>query len=511
MTQLPKRLPKLAKERINSDKWVDEDIWGHRLYDEQTPWMTLLEFLNVFCHESQKSRALEEPNGYNTLEYSVPPRWELRHILFNDPKLDLIQKENGGDNTRWDKWLSEMNGVPRVQHPGFGYLREHFGRFDDFVEVVNQLRISSIEGNSNKRWTSKFVFPYGSDCLYEDLDQKGTNDRRFFGRTGELLYLMLCRCRPELRAQLVELIRKRLLNDSTVWNRVCRALQPSNVLAGSLRQDAYLPYQSLPAFDALAEDWIALLRLNFPEHDVMPHLVNVTGLHLLRYFLGMAKVAIGENSNATFVCEIVAPKKTFVRERAIENYLENNGLSLRAVETYLSSFQKSQEWQQALVSAAPFASCKALLAEHFLWGDDYSGPDDADKLFASLVESAKSRHRQHLANIHRAYGREIGLVSKRGTNRLRYAPTDELLKGMLFTCVDKRMELKHFMSRLYQRYGLVFGSSEAACVLSIDLFEMKPFEANARRLEQRLGSLGLLKRLSDGCAYVINPYAGEKA
>ncbi len=40
-----------------------------------------------------------------------------------------------------------------------------------------------------------------------------------------------------------------------------------------------------------------------------------------------------------------------------------------------------------------------------------------------------------------------------------------------------------------------------------DEFDKKAFQANSRRLEQRLGSLGLLRRLSDGCAYVVNPYA----
>ncbi len=52
---------------------------------------------------------------------------------------------------------------------------------------------------------------------------------------------------------------------------------------------------------------------------------------------------------------------------------------------------------------------------------------------------------------------------------------------------------------------------QAEQVLAKDEFDKKAFQANARRLEQRLGSLGLLRRLSDGCAYVINPYYAEVA
>jgi hypothetical protein len=46
-------------------------------------------------------------------------------------------------------------------------------------------------------------------------------------------------------------------------------------------------------------------------------------------------------------------------------------------------------------------------------------------------------------------------------------------------------------------------------VLPADEFDRKAFQANARRLEQRLASLGLLRRLSDACAYVENPYRRE--
>jgi hypothetical protein len=115
------------------------------------------------------------------------------------------------------------------------------------------------------------------------------------------------------------------------------------------------------------------------------------------------------------------------------------------------------------------------------------------------------RHRQHVANIHRNYGREIGLVSRRGTVKLRYAPNDSLLKTLLFANVNKRIELNDFLAKLQQRYGIVFGDREAEHILPKGDFDKKAFRANSRRLEQRLGSLGVLKRLSDACAYVINP------
>jgi hypothetical protein len=101
----------------------------------------------------------------------------------------------------------------------------------------------------------------------------------------------------------------------------------------------------------------------------------------------------------------------------------------------------------------------------------------------------------------------VGLVSKRGTNRLRYAPTDALLKTLVLANVSRRMEYKEFLDVLFARYGFVIGEREAEQVLSHEDFEKKAFQTNSHRLEQRLGSLGMLRRLSDACAYVQNPLA----
>jgi hypothetical protein len=163
-------------------------------------------------------------------------------------------------------------------------------------------------------------------------------------------------------------------------------------------------------------------------------------------------------------------------------------------------------WQQALSENGAFERCRTILRNEVRWGEDYEGPSDPEHLMSALRQAAMKRHRQHVANIHRNYGREIGLVSKRGTVKLRYAPTDALLKTLLFANIEKRTELHQFLERLHTRYGIVFSDKQAEQVLPKGEFEKKAFQANSRRLEQRLGSLGVLKRLSDGCAYVVNPY-----
>lgn len=514
MSAHPVSLPPPDTFDQSSSMWIDEAIWGHRLYDEQTPWMVLLEFLNVLHYEMAKGRAFEEPAGLNTLKYQAAQRLHLRNVLFNNPYLVEVRNEFAHDTNRWEEWLKRMKAALGIAHPHFGYVRDRFHTFDDFAEIVSVIRSSSIEVGSNKRWTSKFVFPYGKNSLYEDLDNKaGTNDRRFFGRTGEVLYLMCCRAhrKKELLAALEDCFAK---TDPT-WDTVVRSLQPAEDEPLSRdRANAFLPYAENPCFDELVEDWLAILRLNITGFDVYPHLVNLTGLHLIKYQLTVSRQLLGLSDPPAFVCEVVAPRKTLVREISCELYQDNNLLPARAVEAYLSEVESSAAWQEALKESGAFEKCLKILIDKVRWGDDpkdYSGPSDPASLMEALRQAAMNRHRQHVANIHRIYGRDIGLVSKRGTVKLRYAPNDALLKTLLFANVDKRIELNDFLLKLQQRYGIVFGDREAEHVLAKGDFDKKAFRANSRRLEQRLASLGVLKRLSDACAYVINPYHEETA
>jgi len=488
--------------------WVDETIWGHRLYDEQLPWFVFLEFLNVFVHEDDEGRAFDEKGKPNELTYRAAHRLYLRNILFNNPHLSEIRLTFPTDESRWAEWSRRMRSAATgLNHPDFSFLQSHFHSFEDFSEIVSLVRSTSLEVNSNKRWTSKFVFPYGRDCLYEDLDSNAaTNDRRFFGRTGEMLYLMLCRASH--KEELLAALKGRLGKTDKTWDSIIKCLQAGDEEMSNARANAFLPYISHPCFNDVADDWLAILRLNIPGFDVFPHLVNLAGLHLVKYQLQVSQQFLGSASAVNLICEVVAPKKTLVREISCDLYQSNNLLPAQAIEAFVTNIERSDEWQRAIGESGAFEKCRKLLKERVRW-EDYEGPSDATELISRLRQDAMKRHRQHVANIHRNYGREIGLVSKRGTVKLRYAPTDTLLKTLLLANVERRVELQQFLARLHSRYGIVFGDKEAEQVLAKDEFDKKAFQGNSRRLEQRLGSLGLLRRLSDGCAYVINPYHAE--
>jgi hypothetical protein len=115
-----------------------------------------------------------------------------------------------------------------------------------------------------------------------------------------------------------------------------------------------------------------------------------------------------------------------------------------------------------------------------------------------------------VGRFHGTWSRLIGLSSRRSSRGTRYAPTDRLLKTLVICRVDGRIEFKDFLSSIYARYGIVIGEHQAAQLTENGAADHEDFSDNARRLEERLASLGLLERFSDSCAYVVNPF-GVKA
>lgn len=497
------------EKRFGPNFWVDEAIWGHRLHDEQTPWLIFLEFLTVFLAEYRDGEVFHEEQ-LNSLSYRPQLQLRLRNLVFNNPYMVTILSSIHSDSEAWLSWLEKMEKMSGgIEKPDFAYLRDHFEHFEDFASILRFLQGSSIEGGSNKRWSSKFVFPFGPNALYEDLNVKLnggiSNDRRFFARTGELLYLMLSRSniKDELRDQLISCF----IHNASPYDRIARILQGEPQLAKKERGGAYLPCSTHWIFDQIAADWLAILKLPIPRYDTIPHIVTMTGLNLILYQLDRARELLGF-SKINFVCEIISPKKSIVRDLSADSYQQNNILPQRAIEFFIRRITDTDAWKDALISDDTKSSATDLLKKEFIWSDceDDKIPELPQEILEVLLKDAIRRHKQHFGKIHMSWARAIGLASRRSSRRVRYAPTDRLLRTLVVACVNERIEFKDFLALIYKRYGLIIGDIQAQSFIDNGTADQEDFSDNADRLEQRLASLGLLKRLSDSCAYVENPF-----
>ncbi len=491
---------------------VEEHIWGHRLYDEQLPHLTFLEFLGILLFKRDNPLAADQDG---LITYTPRRQFVLRNILFNNPHIETVSTKKIPDDEKWMEWqrlfLSDSAGVgdSHLEH-----LRDVFQTFEDFARSVELLRASAFEANSNKRWSSKFVFPFGPDTLYEDLrvDPKtgnATNDRRFFARTGEMLYLMLCRAANA--SVLGRLLVKRMFDQPSSLNRLAKAIQGTTDNAKSSRTSGYLPDVPKDRFDRMCDDWIAILSRNMPAGDAIEHLVTSAGLNLLLYFLERGKATVGDSDPVEFISEIVSKDRSKVRALSADSWQSNQGLSLRATRASIEGVRSTQEWEEALASGFPRHACCEVLRARFQWPKEGTATSlDPDELIAELVDEAESRHGQHFGKIHSAWTRALGLSSRRLSRRTRYAPNDRLLKTLVVTMVDGRMEFGEFLREARRRYGLIIGENEGARLVHEGLVDQEALSDNAARLEERLLGLGLLRRLSDSCSFVENPFGREE-
>lgn len=493
---------------------VDEHIWGHRLYDEQLPHLAVLEFLGVLG--SNLDAPLVADVG-DKVRYRPQRQIRLRGLLFNNPFVETIHERSIPDDEKWREW-SELfaQDATKLGDEDMGYLRQAFASFDDFAKAIELLRSSAFEARSNKRWSSKFVFPFGPDALYEDLriDSGGaSNDRRFFARTGELLYLMLCRAARG--PQLGTLLAQRLFDKSAPMNRLVRALQGEPQLASDARDVGYLPHAAHPRFDQLCDDWLAILAKDMPIYDALEHLIASAGLNLLLYFLEQAKSQAGDDEPVELVCEIVSKERTKVRALSSDSYHLNQGMSLKAVRAAIEQIRSAPEWAAAARSDYPDAERAKMMRDWFQWPATESDDEadysrmSGDKLIETLVDKALSRHEQHVGKIHASWSRSIGLSSRRLARRTRYAPNDRLIKTLVIAVVDDRMQFDEFLAEAKRRYGIVIGDAEGARLVSEKLVDQEALSENRSNLEARLVGLGLLRRLSDSCSFVENPFGFE--
>jgi hypothetical protein len=500
---------------IKEDFWVEERFWGHRLWDQQSPWLLFLEFLSVAEHAHRNGDLFQSDKAQYPFSYHPYLRLHLRNILFNgEQKLAEIAERIPDSGAAWREWLSWMREHSRGLDPDerdFSYLVTRFSSFQHFAQLIRALRSCAVESDANKRWSSRFIFPFGQSATFVDLgvNKEGrveSSEYINFGRTGELLYQMLAR---STQAKELSRVFPQRLFRANKWNDLVQRLQPESASTMVVKRgtgvSSFLPYDQHPIFELIAEDWLRLLSRDLPGFDVVPYLVTTGAFGIFLYQLRTSTALLGRNTLPPIICEVVARRKALVRERSVESYEANNDLSREALDAILNRIERTDDWNMAGSVADVVARRRDLLKREFHWEDD-TQTADPDELWRLFKDKVRARHRQHFGQVHRSYGRGIGLVSRRGTNRLRYAPTDAFLKALLFANVDRRMEFGRFLQLIFDRYGLVFGEAQAEAVLNSEDFDKKQFESNCFRLEQRLSSLGLLRRLSDACAYVENPY-----
>lgn len=497
--------PSNTRAREGVEIWLEQRIWGHRFYNDQTPWLLLLETMNIIVARAQDLNEKFIFPGIGDLheafEYRMQRRSQLRHLLFSDRSInEIADGQSIADSSLWNAWLTRQPNEGK----SYEYLRDRFTRFDGFRNAVTLLRGAEIESERDRRPTSRHLAPRGVDMLAADYGESksgGVNkDRRFFARGGELLFLMLNRSAK--RTCLEPLVRSRLAGDSSRWNMLAKALQPSTAeTAVVIDNIGYLPLGHHSAYDRIAEDWIATLSLSALPDDSIPELLmRLSGLGVLAYIVARGADILGERA-PPFPIDMVSPETLNVQKMSKDCFGRHRDLSRRAIKCLIFTLTSSAEWKAAQLQANPAGALRALVEANFAFEAEET---EAAKMAEEIEKTALDKHEERLGKVVGFYAEQIGLaVAKRGSGRW-YAASDGMLEAIVLSNVTEPLEFEAFLERLWDRYNFVIGST-----IGRREFETANYEhlkMNQRLLEDRLRILGLLKRLSDDCAFVVNPF-----
>jgi hypothetical protein len=512
------RLPPPPTVLDSADMRVQELMYGHRFMQEQEPFMIVLETLAV-CASAPLGSVVPRPDAHEAFEYHLPHRRKMRFLLFQDRHLDQVIEDGAiPDHEKWQEWKHRINGQfaegtfsgggPR--HDAFAYLD---GRFERDIRRLHQavrlLKSRELDVMHNRRWTSRFLAVTGRDMVCTDMREVRNSwsiDRRFFGRGGELVYLMLNRSR--LARDLRTLIDRRLLSETDPMNQIAQALSDPADTGAATTHVGYLPHLAHPAYDRLADDWWTVLTCNrLPDGHLFEPLFRVTGLNLVVYLAERAQAEMGAPRRMPIVVDLTDGGNQQLREEAKVHLNLHRDAANRAVQAFVErTLAESEHWQMAQQRVDP-GLAKRAIRETFGYAkalDDAGGPSTPDRYLEAFVAQATRRDKNNAHKYLLALTKGSGLATSRQRIGPWFALDDGMLVALVLANVQRTVELREFVASLYRRYGLVIGPEEARDAFG--RIHVERYEANLAALEARMARLSLTQRLSDDCAFVNNPY-----
>lgn len=515
--------------------WIDYGLWGLTFYSDQSPWLTLIECLQILhhrVHESDESLFSPPTDGldgvkrHEEVRYEVPLNFHLRHFLFRD--VETVSMAAACSTEIEEQWRYLTKRTREFWKDSDGtqlevkYLRNRFEDVLSLARTLNLLRSMEIDPYSGKRWTSRHLLPVGRDLLFADVRERTyKGDRRFLRRNGEMLYLMLGRSKLEFRKRLELLLKERLLSTENSWNRFAILFHPPDASKRKSLEfrTGYLPFVGMDCYDHLAEDWIRVLSLDrMDAADLLDPLMRLSALHQVVYILDRASRTLGREPRTVppFVFDLAAsPRRNPVQRIALGQFDTHMKLPRHAIDSYIDAFARSTYWEELEDSATANSTANRLLAEMWLWPSGRNRPSlkkgtPAERLEEFRTDSlSRSGHR--IWAVIATHTRLAGLVTARPGAGTWYAPDDAMLEALVLANVQRPVELRDFLRMLYERYRIVIGPRQAQQAFPDGAITLERLKQNEHLLEDRLRVLRFIDRKSDACAFVVNPFYEETA
>lgn len=326
-----KRYP---KNPVFTNKTIEaeEAYLGNAFHTNQLKQHTILELLQVlYSQDPNNPLTIETANETGQVEFTRYTRARLRHILFNNPYVGSISANNSLlEDEKWDAWRDQFNALNKdekvqpITEKTTDQYKKDFGSFENFEKAINLMRSWLIDHDTKRQWTTMFLFPFGQNALYKEIDKAYDTHHNLFSGQGELIFSMLQRAlnspyltKTEVEHQLEDkhvqniaihgqkaeetLVSKDTDVGQKLINRFFNEDDAINTFAGYINASspdespknnkepyalsAFLPYLDLPVYEKVKEDFNNLLYCNLNKQHLFIALARMATLNLLVYVL----------------------------------------------------------------------------------------------------------------------------------------------------------------------------------------------------------------------------------
>jgi hypothetical protein len=474
-----------------------EYIWGHRFRTDQTPMILLFELMCIIENQYEAKKAGFIKNIFSpdndTLFLNHRRNFKLRILLYQNEMLETIYHSSMSDDEKWEKQFNFLmhlkNDHFKFEESDIEHIKGNFTTFESFYNVISIVSSLTFEPLSNKRWTSKFVFPISREYIWCDYDNvKGSEDRRFFSRGGELIYLMLCRSPYEIRLELESKFIEWVEDEGDSYSKLAQLLvvqeQRLPLEENKRKKLGYLHYDKMNCFNLLAEDIVGTLKLSLEKLDKVKILADMVGYHAGNYILTIGEMYCASTDNISehsphYVAEVLSKGTNSIRKTSIQSM----------------STQKNK-LKRTLNNRIP--------GLFDLYADESWDKTEKERTLNEETKSAENYLADHIIGYPHVCFRAIGFVSRKNTRSYRYVITEDFLHSLVMSILGtkKRLELRKFVRALQLRYNIFIDQApdHGYDILQSDL------NRNSKNLAILLYQMGMLRHLSDACSYVVNPY-----
>lgn len=313
---------------FNSAYSVEETYLSDGFHQAEKPSETVLELLQILASQNDTTPLQAKENDNGQVLFARTRRKLLKRVLFDNPFLGRISRSGAYKNQqdRWEEWRNVFNRSDSKQDDHITVeqctkLASHFSGFAEFEKAINIMRSWELDHDNSRQWSTKFLFPFGLNAIYNETTVANSFKTNFLAGQGELLFSMLQRAKQntesyqDVGAKLIDqfIIQNDAVNTlagyindaekeskdivnfhklkevnttgSDEIDELHRKTFETQGIAKSLYFTAFVPYKHLKLYDNLCEDIANLLECNLSKQDLFIALSRIATLHLMTYLL----------------------------------------------------------------------------------------------------------------------------------------------------------------------------------------------------------------------------------